>query len=1102
MGFRFSRSIRLHRQGVALISTLAILSIVTILLVAYVSSVTADRQSTQSYSQGLRAEEVAEGGLAQIVGQLEGEIMDTAKSTNFSMVTGSSSNTIYRPLANSNAVPERMSILPSPSADPTLAEIVKISLPGAPVYTGTGNGGTNFASTASTTNSSLNGHHITLARWSKPVLVSTTNNFPIPNWVLVGRQGPITPGAQDLSASLGNQNAVLGRYAYVVYDTSGLLDINVAGYAPSLFNTPPTKGFLSWADLTQLGINASDATSLVQWRNAQSSQNATNYATYVTNASASGFLQVATGDTAFLGRQELINFASQSQFTTLTNALPYLTTFSRELNGPVWSPSTNAPGGAPFDYLTHRDLPTTTTHAVEEGYTAKNATPNLASVTVYDANVFALNPRVQIAYTNNMGILRNVGEPLLKYRFPLDKLALLEKQGTVGLAGSDVSNIQKYFGLDLVTTGTYPSSGLYRHWTYPTASRTGNAAAGRILTLSEVAALNPPRDPDFFELLQAGILTGSIGQSARTDLSSPYGATDPANSGPNQIIQIGANIIDQWDADSYPTQITFTNPTLPSGTIDFYGVEDLPYIKEVFFKVFTDTTNFYPLVYMQLWNPHQTNAASASSSRPTTFRLAPAATDWIYMNLITTNETVLQEVMPQTFYSAMPNGGIMQFSVGLNSYREPSLITNGINGTPTMPLNHVANHNPTGPGSSVPIVGVTFSGYALPTGTVDANAEPINNAIYPLQYQLGNNWYTYTTLAGLQPPAGVNAGSGAKQYYGMGSGNNFAMTTNTVTANGASYARSDPRTTRWGLAGTDYAHHPGDYPTNAFTTLCPSPTSIATNYEAFTQSIPFGAPQPSGGTPAYYREDLWAGNTNAGNAAYSDLDGTQRLGDAAFSYPNHSPFYTGDVSRPQVLNRPFTSVADLGYTFRDTPWKTLDFSSPTSADSALLDLFTLSDGPVLAGHVNVNAAPAPVLLALLSGTSLSTTNTSPISSTSITQIANALRDAVTNTATGHGPFLSRADLVTGFMTNSAMVGVSANNLKSERESVMRALAEPANTRTWNFMIDIIAQSGHYPLGTRDATQFVVEGERRYWLHIAIDRYTGQIVDQQLEVVTE
>ena len=31
---------------------------------------------------------------------------------------------------------------------------------------------------------------------------------------------------------------------------------------------------------------------------------------------------------------------------------------------------------------------------------------------------------------------------------------------------------------------------------------------------------------------------------------------------------------------------------------------------------------------------------------------------------------------------------------------------------------------------------------------------------------------------------------------------------------------------------------------------------------------------------------------------------------------------------------------------------------------------------------------------------------------------------------------------------------------------------------------------------------VVEGEKRYWLHIAIDRFTGEVIDQQLEAVYE
>jgi hypothetical protein len=31
---------------------------------------------------------------------------------------------------------------------------------------------------------------------------------------------------------------------------------------------------------------------------------------------------------------------------------------------------------------------------------------------------------------------------------------------------------------------------------------------------------------------------------------------------------------------------------------------------------------------------------------------------------------------------------------------------------------------------------------------------------------------------------------------------------------------------------------------------------------------------------------------------------------------------------------------------------------------------------------------------------------------------------------------------------------------------------------------------------------VVEGEQRYWVHVAIDRFTGQVIDKQIEVVNE
>jgi hypothetical protein len=32
--------------------------------------------------------------------------------------------------------------------------------------------------------------------------------------------------------------------------------------------------------------------------------------------------------------------------------------------------------------------------------------------------------------------------------------------------------------------------------------------------------------------------------------------------------------------------------------------------------------------------------------------------------------------------------------------------------------------------------------------------------------------------------------------------------------------------------------------------------------------------------------------------------------------------------------------------------------------------------------------------------------------------------------------------------------------------------------------------------------FIVEGEQRYWVHVAIDRFTGRVIDKQIEVVNE
>jgi hypothetical protein len=75
-------------------------------------------------------------------------------------------------------------------------------------------------------------------------------------------------------------------------------------------------------------------------------------------------------------------------------------------------------------------------------------------------------------------------------------------------------------------------------------------------------------------------------------------------------------------------------------------------------------------------------------------------------------------------------------------------------------------------------------------------------------------------------------------------------------------------------------------------------------------------------------------------------------------------------------------------------------------------------------------------------------------------------------------------------------------IKDRRETAVRALAEVSDTRTWNLMIDVITQSGRYTSASTNLDQFLVEGERRYWLHLALDRYTGKVIAQCMEPVYE
>ena len=77
-----------------------------------------------------------------------------------------------------------------------------------------------------------------------------------------------------------------------------------------------------------------------------------------------------------------------------------------------------------------------------------------------------------------------------------------------------------------------------------------------------------------------------------------------------------------------------------------------------------------------------------------------------------------------------------------------------------------------------------------------------------------------------------------------------------------------------------------------------------------------------------------------------------------------------------------------------------------------------------------------------------------------------------------------------------------HNTQRFAESAIRALANAGQTRVWNLMFDIVAQTGRFTTQSTKLDQFNVEGEQHYWVHVAIDRYTGKIIDKEVEVVKE
>ncbi len=1138
------------RKGFALVITMLALVLMAVLLLAFFSRALLNRQIAFSSTNMARTDLMAQAAREIVLGEIRQEIVDGSVTPDSANKLSQNGITLFQPLDKTHARPARLGRDAALATNtPGYTSIAKVSAADTPVRPS----GTIQGSAVGIDAPGGNGRFIPKTRWFDAPRLGSQGTLP--TWLYLSRGRGVATPTPDEAKAPGSDGYVVGRFAYTVYDVSGRLNANVAGGPAAMAST--NKFSLAGLSLSRLDAafttNAVDK--FVKWRNGGAADSAAAYTAWLTNtAIPGGFLKVKQNHNAFLSRHDLLK---AGQDGILPDVPEYFTHASRSSTAPSWRPeanSTNMPnfqsGLASMEYLTKAN----------DAASANRFVPNVrwpSNATVEHYKDDGTKEYYQV----------KAGEPLIRRPFSLAKLAWLGHSGPA--SGISDEAIEDCFGLRWKPTE-------YR-WDYIEESSTSPV---RIKTLEEVA--DEEREPNFFELLNAGILQGSLGRDPGqgTDVYGGYGVYssmyDHYKNEPNlQIFQIGANIIDQYDADSYPTAIRFNAFGL-TGADDLsiqtvYGIENLPYLHTLVTIAIADplppgvgdmgTLKFW--IQPQLWNPHQIPSAPLSDY-PAGFRAYAYGRVTPVWNRNLSGGASGYVFGPPTQYD---NGLGVQGSPGRPGevwfhnpgdatspfYNTPRRLTLDLATTGGVPIVDQANTPPENyyddKWEHLNATPNEFAGFALmpdesyaPPGDPGAKktekflVPDVNRRAYFSLHYRGpdGNWHPYTFMARM----GQTPNSQGKYFRASDQIDSAAGKT---APHGWGPSRSDPRTDRfscytlWFLQqGTQNTINtaPGSYSIPSGSGAGGKGDRGAPYRPGFFTYVPlFDPPNQSGNVSGDgVRPGMWAKNdpsdplSTGQNSYYADPDGVVRYGD---SYRQNNT--TGDGNqlshqnnaaasalrrRPVILNRPFRSVGELGYAYRDQPVKTLDLWTPTSADAALLDLFAVADGPDgSADRINPAAAPAAVLKAVFADTWKNETLTAKITDPEAQKLA-----ATISAHAAANPYGNRSDLAllmgpvvsgkSGTQALNTTLNTPAGDPeaawanKSYAEAPMRALADVADFRTWNLLIDVVAQAGRLSPGASSLQDFVVTGEKRYWLHVAIDRYTGKIMNQQLEPVYE
>lgn len=1166
-------------RGVALIIVLAMLVLILGLVMAYFSRVTLQRQVASSSAANAQAGALTLTALDVLLFDIRHEIQAGSRAY-------SGTNTpVFLPLltpvpgVDGEVAPSfRLQKAPAISAK----NILQISRSGTPFFSlqagyrqvsGFDENGSRRASAISTTQPSRNGRSILPARWLWPHLLTGAEEllFVAPDWIFLDRKGasPVNFSADDIKRysdkSPSNLDFVTGRFAYVIYDVGGLLDVNIVGNGlPAAENA--RKGRLHQVSLEGIGgISAANFTDFVAWRNQGEPADPTLDGGL--NDPRRTFLRVPQGSQAFVNRQDLIAYAAPARPNSPIplESLPYLTTFSRDDNAPSYEPV----------------IPATSPGDLE----AAAFNPALSSIQFATETVLN-RPEGPITVP--------AGSPVIVRRFPLAKLALLSE------ASPNAAKLKYYFGLEKNGRGFNYVADI----------------DGRIAKLNEVATLG--REPNFFELLQATILTGSLGRNG----GNTYTYGDARDEKRNlQIVQIAANIIDQWDADDIPTTLRYPSGN-PGAWEEFYGVENLPYINNISLVTHRpgyDRNRVQTWGLFDVWNPHQN--AQTPPEGIEAFRIHPKQgkcrislfyyiTGWPdpnnggnpssqpYSPLYSGNGSVAHSGSSQSIVS-LNQGHELRFDAD-RDYSEPTILdycdseplavkttaptdaskfpgilfTDDANVLPAIPaipslatqgiLNNLVEiffPDKTDPAHWDPAY-LDADGKNVPAkakyGTKAHNACRLypsagDEIILELQALVDGSWITYQVVDGIMPTQpgwgepGLGVGSDVLIQSPEKAPNDFLIDTHHSRAgadlNSRFYGwrqpgsltamlKGDPRTTRFGHFGTTAGDNLG---TTIRLSPQPYPYPNPLDYRQDDWRVTYTT-RPYGRSTSVF--ERFSGNLSLGfpfrlitnvpdgllsktnPARYYDRDGVIRPADgylgALPTVPVSQSATVGRnlaLDRPVILNRPFRSVGELGYVFRDIPWKTIDFFSKQSGDLGLLDVFSVDETeafpPLVAGKVNLNTPHWQVLAAMLTGTAKGIAvpglpDPGALSAGEAEELAKAIV-----AESSKAPFRNRGDLIRRVLAPAAATSptvVVGGNwkpiIKTNREAPIRTLAEMGTTRTWNLLVDLVVQGGNFTPTSKNGSDFIVNAERRVWVHLAIDRLTGEVLERQVEVIDE